>query len=581
MRQILDRLKQRKVIHWAGAYLASSWLIFEVLQGLGDPWGIGDETLRWAQLLLIAGLPLVLVVAWFHGARGAQNVSGREVAVVSGVTLIMAGLVWTAAPRTTDGPAPTPADRVAASRPSRPNSLVVMPFRDLSPLGDHAYLASGISEEVTHLLAGVPELQVISQTSAAAVSNRSDLTVPEIASRLGVENVVEGSVRVAGERVRVTVQLVDRWDARLLSETYEGSLDDVFALQDSVAVAVARSLRGEVLTDLARLQRANPEAYQLFLLGRHINQQRGEDWYTRSTELLERVIALEPGYVPAWIELAIVHTDWAFLDPAQAHDARREAREATERALELDSTSAPAHGMLSAMLHPHDLEGVVREMDRALELAPRDPEMLMWAGLTLQWLGRDTEAIPFFEYKVRHDPLDYLSLVNLGLANYIAGRWDEAERVRRLAQAVQPGTQSAALGLIAIQKGDLDRARGIFEGFDAASPMRDMGLGVIAHREGRTDDARVHLQRLSAALGASNPPLVALGYALVRDREEVLRWVGRLDEETASLGGGLPLSTRPEFAWLDGDPEWIAFRERVGQSPERLAAVEFSPTLPE
>ncbi|NNL48383.1 MAG: hypothetical protein HKO76_08450, partial [Acidimicrobiia bacterium] len=181
----------------------------------------------------------------------------------------------------------------------------------------------------------MPELKVISRTSAFAFSDRAGMTLPEIAERLRVAHVLEGSVRKSGDDVRVTVQLIDtRTDTHLLSANYDGNIDDVIALQDSIAAKVVSSFRSQILGSPPGLAEIHPDAYQLFLLGRHILNQRDEDWFERSRVILEQVVDAEPSYVPAMLWLSIAYFDESLDKPATlAEPLRARAEELVALAL--------------------------------------------------------------------------------------------------------------------------------------------------------------------------------------------------------------------------------------------------------
>ena len=570
MLEIVEALRSRKIVQWTLSYLVAAWITYEVLEGLGGPWGVDDRIMRLVQLLLAAGLPLVIILAHFHGERGRQTVGRLEVLLLTTVAVGGLGLVWAVDPLSTDGPA-----RQVVT--SSPRSITVVPFADLSQDEDRAYLAAGVAEEIMHLLAQVPELRVSSQSSAAVLQDRDDLTDSQIATRLGVEYVLTGSLQAEGDRVRVRVRLSPAEGGLRFSSNYEGTMADVFAMQDSVAADVVTDLVGEILGGPPTSARTNPQAYELFLRGRHVERQRSDDeWYSRSAGLLEQALAIEPDHVPSMVQLAVVHFEGlAFRDPPEG---RRLARELIDRALALDSTNARAHSALSALLHPDDLHGMAREMERAYELAPRDPQIVLEVAITLSLLGRDREAIPFHEWVTRAEPLDPLARTNLAVAYYIVGRWEDALRQREIALELQPGQGQVGRGMALLQMERLDEAREAFEATEG--PSQDLGLAVIAHREGRPGEAAERMARFEAA-SAARPAFVAMAYAMLEDREMTFRWLDTLTAGNASVSPALmPIASRPEFAWLEGDRRWEAFKVRVGQDEERFSEVRFDPSPP-
>lgn len=576
MHSVIERLKKRKIVRWALAYLAGAWLMLQLADTLGPRWGMSAAEARILDGALLVGFAITLVLAWYHGEKGHQRVTRSELVVLAGVGIVTTGLFVVLWPRLEPrSPTPSTVDTVPEK------SVVVLPFADYSPDGDQGYFALGIAEELLNSLSQVPDLKVISRTSAFAFRDRAEITLPEIASRLRVAHVLEGSVRKSGDDVRVTVQLIDtRTDTNLLSANYDGTMGNVFGLQDSIAAEVVSSLRAEILGTPPSLEQIDPEAYQLFLLGRHVLNQRDRDWFERSRDLLERVLDAEPNYEPAILWLALAYSDAALRLPSTEADVlRTRASELVDRALAVNPTSARAHGIRSGLLHPADLDGMAREMQAALDLSPRDPEIVMWAGITLQLLDRHEEAVPFLKYKVDRDPLDIISLTNLALAYHYAGDYESNIEVRERLDALNPGFGAPGIALSLLL---LERPTAAAEWVDRTNSalLRDVLSALVAHSNGRADEYRSEAEAFEHRWGDEQPAFTALVHAWGGQADAAFRWLDTLTPWTASLGGTLPLTSRPEFASLHGDPRWAAFLRRVGQSRNALHAVRFDPVLP-
>ena len=198
--------------------LAGAWLVYQLLNELGEPWGVTVGVLRGAQILLSFGFLVTLVFAWYHGEKGRQRVSGPEFVILTSLVLLAAAALTVFDPFESGDPAAT-----VASADLGPNSIVVLPFLNDSSDPEQDYMSTGIAEELLNLLTQIPELEVISRTTAFSFKGRDDITVPEIAAQLGVAHVLEGSVQLAGNTIRITAQLIDtRTDTHLFSESYEG-----------------------------------------------------------------------------------------------------------------------------------------------------------------------------------------------------------------------------------------------------------------------------------------------------------------------------------------------------------------------
>ena len=209
MESFLDRLKQRKLFQWAFAYVAGGWLVAQVLDVVADPWGLSGGLVRTVQALLALGFPAAVVLAWYHGEKGRQRVSGPEFVILTSLVLL-AGVALAVFNPLEELPV---GDEVAMAL--GPNSIVVLPFEDFSAGGDQEYMGYGIAEELLNLLTQVPELTVISRTTAFSFQGQEDVTLREIAAQLGVAHVLEGSVRTAGNTIRITAHAVVQRDARL------------------------------------------------------------------------------------------------------------------------------------------------------------------------------------------------------------------------------------------------------------------------------------------------------------------------------------------------------------------------------
>jgi TolB-like protein len=323
MTEFLARLKRRKLVQWALAYVAFA---FALLQGVDIvaqrfTWPASIE--RLLILLLAIGFFVVLVLAWYHGERGTQRVGGTELLIIALLLAIGGALVWrfqrAAPPASTSAsvanavpatlrPAAAPASGIPAK------SVAVLPFANMSPGKDDAYFADGLSEEIINALTRVPDLHVVARTSSFAFRNADD-TVPLIAAKLRVATVLEGSVRRAGNHLRITAQLIRASDGfDLWSEDYDRSGDDIIAIQEDVAKSIAEALK--TTTDpkaLAAMQRAGTQsvpAYDAYLRGLAIYTQARNtgdyDLLREAAVAFEQTVDIDPDFADAYAKLANV-----------------------------------------------------------------------------------------------------------------------------------------------------------------------------------------------------------------------------------------------------------------------------------
>src|SRR6478736_1214423 len=251
-------------------------------------------------------------------------------------------------------------------------SIAVLPFVDMSAGKDQEYFSDGISEELLNLLTKIPQLQVTARTSSFSFKGK-EVAIPEIARTLHVANVLEGSVRKAGNSVRITAQLIKAGtDTHLWSQTYDRKLDDIFAIQDEIAADVVKQLKVTLLGAAPKVRTTDPKAYALFLQGRQLGQQGNAEAYKQSDVLYRKVLAIDPRYAPAWAaqsENAYQEANQGLLSNKEAYT---QSREAAMKALAIDPDYAPAHARLGwiAMTADNDLAGAAQDFKRALALDP-------------------------------------------------------------------------------------------------------------------------------------------------------------------------------------------------------------------
>ncbi len=322
MTDFWQRLKQRKLVQWAVAYLAASWGLLQILDLAGDNYGWPTLVVRLAFGVIALGFVVTLVLAWYHGERGVQKASGIELLVLALLFAIGGGLLWryanhaapedvSVAQKTSGQVVPAPATPTAAK--VDPKSIAVLPFSSMSADKDDAYFADGLSEEIINSLSRVPDLQVSARTSSFAFRN-SDKTVPQIAADLAVASVLEGSVRRSGDHLRMTAQLIRAADGfELWSETYDRDSMDIIVIQEDVARSIATALK--TVTDpeaLAAMQRAGTRsvpAYQAYLQGLALLSGDAAKQGDRSVQAdaqaaFDRAITLDPQFVDAYVSSA-------------------------------------------------------------------------------------------------------------------------------------------------------------------------------------------------------------------------------------------------------------------------------------
>jgi serine/threonine protein kinase/Tfp pilus assembly protein PilF len=471
------------------------------------------------------------------------------------------------------GEAPT-SDKVA--------SIAVLPFANRSAIVDDEYFSDGLADELLNVLSKIDGLRVIARTSSFQFKEPRD-DVATIGRKLNVAALLEGSVRKSGNRVRITVQLVRTSDSsQLWSETYDRTLDDIFAVQDDIAQSVVKALRTKLLgegpdTDAgreaekaeiasaARGRGSKPEAQRLYLLAVHVLDRYTREGTAKAIEHLNQALALDPEFAWAWRQLGRAYASQAAQGWGSAAEGYERARNAMERALSMEPDLAEAHVALGwiRMAHDWDFRGAEASYARALGSEPRNATVLRGAGVLALTLGRNEEAIRLYRRAIEQDPLGSATYNNLGIALRAAGRLEEAEAAYRKALELAPervGTHSGlALAFLAEGRADEALAEALLEPDEA---WRLWALAIIHRTRRQEADSDAVLRELTDKYATDTAHQIAEVHAVRGDVDAAFEW---LDRAYAQRDGGLmDVKTSPYLHSLQGDPRWGAFLKKMG-----------------
>jgi TolB-like protein/cytochrome c-type biogenesis protein CcmH/NrfG len=589
-------LKRRRVFRVMAVYGIVGFVLLQIVDLVVPVLLLPDWTYRFVGLILLLGFPVAIVLAWAfemtpEGVRRTAEAAPGElteiisapaskrwpagVLALAGMTALLAG-TWYVGRQS----APAAAADSASGPPSE--SIAVLPFVNMSSDAEQEYFSDGISEELLNLLARIPELQVASRTSAFSFKGEN-LEIPEIARRLNVAHVLEGSVRKAGNRVRVTAQLIDaRSDKHMWSDTWDRSLDDIFAIQDEIAADVADQLKVALLGATLTVEETDPEAYALFLQARQLGRQVTAESLEQSVALYEQALAIDPDYAAAWAGMARTYRQQANAGLRPFADIPL-GREAANRALAIDPGYADAHATLAWIASDYDGDpaDAVRHYQRALALDPTNPDIIVDAAVLARDLGRLHEAITLLKYAVARDPVNPVGHQSLATSYLWAGRLDEAIASYRTALTLSPGRISAqyGIGTALLLKGEPEPALAAFALEEGDEEYRVKGTALALHALGRTAEFESAFSELRERWGDRWPSEVAHVYAWIRDADAAFEW---LDMAVLQNEDGLNSQfLRPFYAPVHTDPRWAAFRERTGTSEAQLDAIEFEVQLPQ
>jgi adenylate cyclase len=452
-----ERLRRRKVVQWGIAYAAGAW---GLLQGLA----YATATFHWPEVLqplatlaLLIGLPIVIVIAWYHGDRGHQRVSAAELAIITLLFLVGGAMFWRyereSSSRETSAAAAAPstaapaADSSAASEPAADvpdNSIAVLPFVNMSGDPSADYFSDGISEEILNVLASTPALQVAARTSSFAFKNQQK-EIPVIARELKVRMILEGSVRRQDQKVRITAQLIDaKTGFHVWSETYDRKLDDIFEIQDEIAQAIGEKMKVQLVGAGTGVDEdpdtGSVEAHDHYLRGLALWQRRREAELWQAAEEFKSAVAADPGYAEAYAGLALVYSvipDYS--SRISYSDAMYRATNVAEMSLALDPSLPEAYAALGSVATYERRRATAAALfHRAITLRPSFATAHQWLGTAVMASGDPASGLLSLERASALDPRSLVVAENHAYTLTALGRYEEARKVCEPIIAVEP-----------------------------------------------------------------------------------------------------------------------------------------------
>ncbi len=610
---LLAELKRRNVFRAAAAYVAVAWLVMQVAEVTFPAFGLTERALRLLIITLAIGFVPATVLAWVfeftpEGFKRERDLdrSGPLVARTNRlldrtiVLLLALGLTYFAIDKFFLSPAREQA-RVqqaleqgrseALERQLGDTSIVVLPFRNLSSDQEQAFFADGMTEELLNLLARVPELRVISRTSAFAFKDK-DADIPEIAGKLKVSHVLEGSVRRSGDRLRIAAQLIEvQTDSPLWSETYDRTLDDVFEVQDEIAASVVDALKLQLLGEAPKSRRVNPQAYVLFMQARQMLDRFGD--FSRTDDLLERALVLEPRYADAWTARSLLfyrcsdprlRTTEPFCRTMTIEEAQGKGKEARETALRIDpdNATAIAYDAWTTAFEEERWAAAASGFRRAIELEPANSAVLRVSIMFARVIGHADVACRIGEYAAVRDPLCAHCAYELSGAYLADGRLDEADKAMTSYRSITGGQGGwHSLAMIRLLKGDLASALELVESSsDPEDPMYLHGRALVLHSLGRHRESAAALAQLESGWPREYPEQIAEVYAWYGDLEDAYAWGERAIESEENLRLPRLDRTNPFLQSVFRTPRGQALLGRIGLADEQVADISLDVRLP-
>lgn len=479
-------LSRRNVVRVATVYLIAGWLSIQIIDVAFPLLNVPEWAGSMVLILLLIGFPFALIFAWAfeltpEGLKREEDVdrsqsvtpqTGRRIDFVIIGLLLIAVIYFFLEPRMSKGPAEpgeeTPAVVDVSPARSAAISVAVLPFVNMSNDEDNEYFSDGISEELLNVLVRIKGLRVPSRTSSFAFKGRN-MDIAEIASALGVDHILEGSVRKAGDRVRITAQLIDvATDTHLWSEAFDRNLDDIFAVQDEIAQEIVDAIQetlsvGEVGNAAAAVAGNRPpsgsvQAYELYLQGRHFLYRRGDD-LEKALARFRDVVQADPEYAAAWSGLAATYIVYPDYLPMDRPRSLIDARVAAEKSLELKPDQAEPLAVLGLVAAEESRwADSMAYFDQAIALNPGEPSAYLWQGIQLLKIGYTEKAEHVLRKAVELAPGTGVNSSWLAGALFLNGEVEEAERYAIRAQDLGHFYSSLILAEIYDARGDIESA---------------------------------------------------------------------------------------------------------------------------
>ena len=543
-------LKRRKVYSVAIAYAVGAWALAQGIAQVFPVFDIPNGVVRLVVVLIVLGFPVALTLSWFFD-------------------FTRYGIVRT--------PDRAPQSRVDPVDPSisPEKSIAVLPFKDLSAGPERDYLGEGIAEEILTALSKVDNLRVAARRSSFWFKDR-DAQLSEVADKLNVDHVVEGSIRRDGNRIRVTAELTDCGRGfTLWSETFEREFQGIFALQDEItcAIVAALKLKLEIAPTTARAH--SMEAYDLYLRGLFLSDKSSEESLRKSLEFFQGALDKDPRFARAWIGTA---KSWlwladAYVEPLEAYS---KVREAALNAINIDDSEAEAHVYLAETkrILDWDLRGAEGEYVRAFEMDSNLTPSNYFIAAFYAAIGDREKALTYLGRTAKIDPASlWVSNFACEIYRYF-GLIDEAMAAGERALQLDP-TFAYGEPLIAAlyrEMGRFDDAIALYKKSQDISGRVPFGLAITYGKMNRRDEAKEILKAACENRKGYTPgDAIAHVHVVLNEHEEAMRELQRAYEQHSSSLHFIGIA--PEFAPLRSDKRFVSIVERIGLEPQKVFAI--------
>jgi TolB-like protein len=597
--RFLTELKRRKVYRAALVYAGVGWVLLEVADVAFPRLGLPDWTVNLVLALVLLGFPLAIVFAWIFdfsaqgiertpplspGERHHFSIARIAEFVLIGVLVATVGYLYVDRLSLQKGmmkPESAVQEKAAAPNPEQYRAIAVLPFADMSEAGDQDWFAEGIAEELLIALSQVEQLSVMARTSSFAFKD-TDKTIAEIADILGVQAVLEGSVRRSGDRVRITAQLVDASNGyNLWSGSYERQLTDIFQLQDELARSIVKTLRVQLGVEhadpLIVAQTENLEAYEWFLRGRALVNWANPDRVFQSVINLERAVELDPNYALAWGYLSFARFTTAIY--RLFDEVSPSIVSAYERALLLDPEQSMALSVKAFMtqMSSYNYEDAGRLYQQSIVFRPDALAIAAYSFWYLVAIDQGELAIKLMREAERLDPLHSGLKNNFTMLLRIMGKAEAAVLKAQQVLQVDPRHEIAMINLIGVyaETGRFTEIEQILDNMPPAlldRPRTKLHIGLYHAERGDVQEARdIYRQLLDDPRHYPFPFFARLALKLGEVEQAIDLMEREIEIKAFTLFWIRPLFRNEEA--LRDHPRYLALLKRIGLDDESVAAL--------
>ena len=580
-KKFFTELKRRNVYKVAIAYAVVAWLLMQAASILFPTFEAPPWTVKVFVAVTALGFPIALIIAWAFELtpeglkrtkiadelpkKSARSRAWIYVVVIAGVISVSLFFLGRY----------TATSKQSVSVELSAKSIAVLPFVDLSQAKDQEYFCDGISEEILDALAKVEGLRVVARTSSFSFKGKN-ADMSEIAQKLNVQNVLEGSLRREGNRIRITAQLINaRNGFHIWSDTFERELQGVFAVQDEITRSIVDALKIKLAVAPPVRTPESTEAYDLYLKGLYYSNKSDEENLRKSLIFFQQALDKDPNFARAWTGIAKAWEQLAdaYVRPLEAYP---KVKEAAWKALALDDMDAEAHCYLgeAKFLIDRDVAGGETEIKRALQLDRNSAT----AHFSMSWLKLDQgdcdEGVKQIQEAEKLDPLSPMIISSAAERYVAADRLDDAISAGKRVLQVDPNYiyfDSTLAGAYR-EKRDFQEAVALYERAQTVTHFPSAGLAITYAKMGRLEDARRVLNQRTEKSRQQYVPAdsIAAVYVALGDKEEAFRWLERaLDEHSAPM---FYLACHPIFRALRSDPRFADLLRRMGVDPAKALA---------